>query len=142
MNEFPSYLFVIFCEPWRYTFHCLIEFSLNFPQQTCFILTFFIMFTTMCPCYFFCDGCFQLKNWFIIFKKFCLPYFKLKRFTLSWIIYLFMQVILSSSNSTLNSISTPTQLHLHSKSIQLLQELSWRYTLYLVSIHPPTRILF
>ena len=38
-------------------------------------------------------------------------------------------VLLPSSNSTPKSISTPTQLHLHSKSIQLLQELSWSYAL-------------
>ena len=81
------YLFVFFCEPWRYTFNCFIEFSLNFPLQTFFILTFFIMFATMCLCNFFSDGCFQLENGFIIFKKFCLPYFKLKWFVYSWLIY-------------------------------------------------------
>ena len=32
-------------------------------------------------------------------------------------------------NSQLHLHSTPTQLYLHSKSIQLLQELSWSYTL-------------
>ena len=41
--------------------------------------------------------------------------------------------LLPSSNSTPNSISTSTQLDLHFKSIQLLQELSWSYALYLVS---------
>ena len=40
--------------------------------------------------------------------------------------------ILPSSDSTPNSISTSTQLDLHLKSIQLLQELSWSYALYLV----------
>ena len=39
-------------------------------------------------------------------------------------------VKLPSSNSTPNSISTPTQLHLHFKSIKLLQELSWSYALW------------
>ena len=36
---------------------------------------------------------------------------------------------LQSSNTTPYSIATPTQLHLFSKSIQLLQELSWSYAL-------------
>ena len=54
-------------------------------------------------------------------------------------------VFLPSSNSTPNSISTPTQLNLHFKSIQLLQELSWSYALYLVfttTTHPPHHITF
>ena len=62
--------------------------------------------------------------------------------------YIFTSILplLPSSNSTPNSISTPTQLNLHFKSIQLLQELSWSYALYLVftttTTHPPTILLF
>ena len=48
--------------------------------------------------------------------------------------------ILPSSNSTPNSISTPTQLHLHSKSIQLPK--SWvgvmPYNWFAPPTHPPT----
>ena len=63
------------------------------------------------------------------------------------------KILLPSSNSTPNSISTSTQLDLHFKSIQLLQELSWSYALFLVCTYrlllpayrlqlPPTILLF